>query len=108
MAINIPRDLGLNAAGWQRLVDAVIQILTGRQNSVGDCTLAAGATSTTVVFVNCSRDCRIFLFPQSANAAAALATTFITAANIKQGNFVITHANAGTTDRTFSFLCIGG
>lgn len=92
----------------QRIVDAIIQLVMGRQNSVGDVTLTAGVTTTVVSFPNCSKDCRVFLFPQTANAAAALATTYTLRANILQGTFTITHANAGTTDRTFSFLCIGG
>lgn len=91
-----------------RIVQAVIELVMGRQNSVGDATLAAGTTTTVVSFENCSKDCRVFLFPQTANAAAALATTYILRANIVQRQFTVTHANAGTTDRTFSFLCIGG
>lgn len=91
-----------------RIVQAVIELVMGRQNSVGDVTLAAGATTTVKAFPNCSKDCRVLLFPQTANAAAALATTYILRANIVQGAFTITHANAGTTDRTYSFLCIGG
>lgn len=91
-----------------RLNQAVRQLVEGRQNSVGDATLTAGATSTFVRFENCSKDCRVLLFPQTANAAAALATTYVTRANTTQGGFTITHASAGSTDRTFSFLCIGG
>lgn len=92
----------------RRIVDAVIQLVLGRQNSIGDVTLRAGQTFTVVSFPNCSKDCRVFLFPQTANAAAAVPTTYILRANILQLGFTITHANAGSTDRTFSFLCIGG
>lgn len=92
----------------QRIVDSVIELVTGRQNSIGDVTLRAGQTITVVTFPNCSKDCRIFLFPQTANAAAAVATTYILRADILQRSFTITHVNAGTTDRTFSFLAIGG
>lgn len=92
----------------QRIVDAIIQLVQGRQNSVGDVTLRAGQTTTTVSFPNCSKDCRVFLFPQTANAAAAVATTYIQRADILQRSFTITHANAGSTDRAFSFLAIGG
>lgn len=92
----------------KRLVDAVIQLVQGRQNSVGDVTLAAGTTITVVSFPNCSKDSRVFLFPQTPNAAAAAPTTYVLKANILQRMFTITHANAGTTDRVFSFLCIGG
>lgn len=109
MAIQLPRDLSFDKAGWRRLVDATIQIVTGRQNSVGDVTLAVSpATSTVVSFPNCSRDCRVFLFPQTTHAAAALATTFIKKSDIGQGSFVITHAASANVDSNWSFLCIGG
>jgi hypothetical protein len=60
-------------------------------------TLTPSVTSTVVSFPNCSKDCRVFLFPQTANAAAALATTFIARASIVQKQFTVTHANSGTT-----------
>lgn len=92
----------------RRIVQAVIELVMGRQNSVGDVTLAAGTTTTVVPFPNCSKDCRVFLFPQTANAAAAEPTTYVLRASIVQRQFTVTHANAVSVDRTFSFLCIGG
>lgn len=92
----------------QRIVDAIIQLIEGRSNAVGDITLTPGATSTVVSFPNVSTDARVFLFPQTANAAAAMATTYIKKADIDRGVFVITHANNAQADRDFSFLCIGG
>ncbi len=91
-----------------RIVQAIRQLIFGRGDFVGDVTLAAGATSTVVSFPNCSVDCRVFLEPQTANAAAARSTTYVKRADILQGSFTITHANAATLDRTFSFACIGG
>lgn len=103
----------------QKIVDAIIQLNQGRQNSVGTITLTPGQTTTVVTrslpvgsivgaAANCSPDARVFLFPQTANAAAALATTYILAANIILSQFTITHANNAQVDRTFSFLIIGG
>lgn len=92
----------------QLLVDTVRELANGRQNSIGDVTLRAGQTTTVVSFENCSSECRVFLFPQTANAAAALATTYILRAGILRGGFTITHANAGSVDRTYSFVAIGG
>jgi hypothetical protein len=109
MAIQLQRDTPFAPLGWRRLVDAVIQLITGRQNSVGDCTLAvAPATTTFVAFENCSKDCRVFLEAQTLNAAAAVATTRIQSVDITQGGFTITHASSVQNDRTFSFVCIGG
>ncbi len=87
------------------IVQAIIQLVTGRQNSVGDVTLTPGAALTTVTFVNCSKDCRVFLMPQTANAVAAQAR--VAAADIFQGSFIIRHP-AAAAGCVFSFICIGG
>lgn len=91
-----------------RINQAIRQLIQGRGDFVGDVTLAAGATTTVVSFPNCSSDSHVFLEPQTANAAAARATTYIKRVDIAQGMFTITHANAVSLDRTFSFACIGG
>lgn len=91
-----------------RVVQAIIQLTQGRSNSTGVVTLAAGVTVTVVSAVNCSKGSRVFLTPETANAAAALATTYIKATDILQGSFTITHANTGTTDRTFGWDARGG
>lgn len=92
----------------QKIVDAIIQLAEGRQASVGDVTLIPNDTTTTVDFPNCSTECRVFLFPQTANAAAAVPTTYILQSDILRRQFTITHANNAQADRSFSFLCIGG
>ncbi len=92
----------------QRIVDAIIQLVQGRMNAVGEVTLAAGAALTVVSWVNCSIDSRIFLMPKTANAAAALATTYIPDVDIVQGSFTIRHVNNAQVDKVFAFLCIGG
>lgn len=91
-----------------RIVDAIIEIIKGRMNSVGEFTITPGAALTVVDFVNCSTDSRIFITPQTAAAAAALATTYIDPTEIVQGSFTVRHANSAVADRSFSFLCIGG
>lgn len=89
----------------QKIVDAIIQLVEGRQNSVGDVTLRAGQTTTVVPFINCSRDSRVFLGGLS--AAAVTAAPQVTAANTGQGSFTISHLAAGA-GATLSFVCIGG
>lgn len=108
MAISIQRDLSLDSTGWRKMIDAVRQLINGRQNSIGDVTLNVSATSTSVTFENCSMNCRVFLFPQTAHAAAIVASVYIAKANIHQGSFVITHPSIAQADLGFSFLCIGG
>lgn len=106
MATQVPHDLGFNIAGWRRLVDAVIQLVEGRNNAVGRFTLMPGATTTIVTQPNCSRDCEPQFSARTANAAAALATTYIS--SVDQGSFTVTHANSGQTDRTFGYTVTGG
>lgn len=90
----------------QRIVDAIVQLTEGRQNSVGTVTLRANQTTTTVKFPNVSADSLVFLTPLTANAAAAGASSYFS--SIVRGSFTITHANNAQVDKTFGFLCIGG
>lgn len=90
------------------IVDSLRQVIEGRMNTTGIITLAPGAALSVVEFPNCSRDCQVFLFPRTANAAAAVPTTYIGLTDIVQGGFTVRHANNAQVDRTFSFLCIGG
>jgi len=90
-----------------KIVAAINQLTQGRSNAVGSVTLTANAASTTVAAPNCAAGSAIFLFPQTANAAAALATTYVQAANVSKQQFVITHANNAQTDRTFWWVALG-
>lgn len=92
-----------------RVVAAVRALAAGRTNATGIVTLAAGVTTTTVPAPNCGTDSQVFLFPRTANAAAELGngTIYVLAANVTAAQFVITHANAGSLDRTYSYVCLG-
>lgn len=68
----------------------------------GEVTLTASATTTTVSDGGVYAGDRIFLQPTTANAAAAIPTTFVS--SITNGEFTLTHANAVSTDRTFLYL----
>lgn len=89
----------------RQIVDVVNGILRGKVNSKAAVTLTAGATSTVVTDPLCAPDTAVLLQPTTANAAGALATTYIVAA---KGSFTITHANAVSTDRTFNYVLLGG
>lgn len=84
----------------QELALLINQLIEGKRNSAGTFTLTAGATSTTVTNERCSTDSKVLFSPRTSNAAGAVATTYVTVAN---GSFTVTHANAGTTDRTFAY-----
>lgn len=87
------------------IVQAIIQLVQGRQNSVGDIELAAGPVLTVVPFVNCSKDCRVFLQEQTALAFTAAAR--VAPADIEQGQFTIRHGVVAAGAK-FSFICVGG
>lgn len=103
------RDLASTTSSLRDIVVAIRQLIAGRSNSTGRVTLTAGATSTTIGGANVNEDAEIFLIPRTANAAAALATTYATISRISGVPTVtITHANTGTTDRTFGYDVRGG
>lgn len=91
------------------------QAFNGRSNAVGLVTLKSGATSTTVNPTdptnpgaqNVSAASKIFLFPTTADAAAALSTTYIAPGNVTKQQFIITHANNAQSDRTFFYVSLG-
>ena len=92
----------------QRIVDAIRQLVEGRHNAGGTVTLLHGATTTTVSHQNCSVDSYVQVFggAQTANAAAAVATSYIS--NVFQGGFTIVHLNNAQTDRKFYYTVTGG
>lgn len=84
---------------------AIQQLAQGRSNACGSFTLTANAASTTVTAQNCAAGSTPLLTPTTANAAAALATTFV--GTVSNGSFVVTHANNAQTDKTFKYAAIG-
>jgi hypothetical protein len=88
-----------------KVVGAVQELTKGRSNATGAVTLTANATTTVVTAMNCGADSYPFLIPLTANAAAALATTYVSA--VANGSFTLTHANNSQTDKEFGFVCLG-
>ena len=92
----------------QRIIEQRIrELIEGRSNANGSVTLAANTSTTTVSKATINANAAVLLFPKTANAAAALATTYasVTAGG---GSFTITHANNAQTDRTFFYVVVGG
>lgn len=83
---------------------AINELTQGRSNAHGTVTLTANAASTVVTNANCAAGSHVGLSPTTANAAAALATTYWVAAN---GSFTITHANNAQVDRIFTYAIQG-
>lgn len=105
----VPRELPDDRLHRTQLANAVNRTLQGRLNNTGDMTLAANSTATILKDARLSAQSSILFEPMTANAAAeqAAGTMYVTAANRRTGAFTITHANAGTTDRTFRYAILG-
>lgn len=105
MTVGSGIGLDLNEKNPQVVNTAIQQLQQGRSNALVLATLATGTTTTTVTAPNCATGSAPILVPTTANAAAALATTYPSAIN--NGSFVVTHANNGQTDRIFRVVTLG-
>lgn len=98
-------SVSTNEADQTKINRAIQQLEQGRLNVGGTCTLTALAASTVVKAANCGAGSQIQLTAKTANAAAALATTYVSA--VANGSFTITHASNSQVDKTFWFHAIG-
>lgn len=89
----------------RRLVEAINSLQRGKMNAVTTVTLTANATTTTLTDNRIGGGTYIGLSPTTANAAAALGTTYVSAK--AKESATITHANNAQTDRTFDVLLVG-
>lgn len=104
MAGNVPQP---GERDPRRIVQAIRELFEGRSNAVGEVTLQAGGTATTVTAANCGVDSKVFLFPTTANAAAEVGAGTLYCGTVAGGSFTLTHANNAQTDRTFFYVAIG-
>lgn len=95
----------------RKLARGINSLLQGRMNAKTTVTLTAGATTTTLQDARITVDSFVGLMPTTANAAAALSTTYVTnrmsANGTAAGTVTLTHANNAQVDRTFIVLLIG-
>lgn len=93
----------------ERVKQVVNRINSGKINACIDVTLNANAASTTIADARLANTSSVLFDPMTAHAAAELAagTLYVTAANRGNGSWILTHANAATTDRTFRLTIIG-
>ena len=94
-----PRDV----TNPQQLKVALDQLVRQFDNT-GTVTLTVSAATTVVQNGKVNPKSVVVLSPGTANAAAAVATTYITCGT---GTFTITHANNATTGRTFGYVIHG-
>lgn len=93
----------------RQLAQGVAMLFQGKTNNVLTFTCAAGAASTVLTDPRLTIDSFVAFDPVTANAAAELAagTIYALEANRLNTTWTITHANAGTTDRTFRVVVVG-
>jgi hypothetical protein len=97
---------GLDPARWCYLLARSVNVLLyGGANVAGDFTITANAASTVVTDNRFESGQVPVLVPTTANAAAALASTYISARS--NGSFTVTHANNAQVDRTFLYVFWG-
>lgn len=88
------------------LARVVNYLLKGKTNNTGTVTITASTTTTTVTDARLGADSVILLSPLTANAAAAIGTTYISTVTAG-ASFVLTHANNAQTDRDFAYIIVG-
>ena len=81
------------------------EMLKGRANNVGEVTLTANATSTTISDIRIKLTMTAVLIPRTANAAAAMTNVYIS--DVADGSITLTHSNTATVDRTFDYVIHG-
>ena len=102
----LPLSMPAEASSMRRIALAFNYLLQGKQNNVITVTLAANVTTTVI------NDSRIGVgsslqlgCPLTANAAAAIATTWISSRGKQTAT--LTHANNAQTDRTWAVEITG-
>jgi hypothetical protein len=100
----VPQNLRLDNQYLRYLRESTNSAMRGKINCTGEFTLTANAASTAVTEKLCTANSVVLLMPKTANAAGAIATTYITPAS---GSFTVTHANNAQTDKDFRYVVIG-
>ena len=100
-------DLAPGELQIRRIVQAVRQLIQGRNNANGAITLTANVASSTIDDETINANGGVFFTPQTANAAAELGAGTMHA-SVSAGQITITHANNAQTDRTFYYVVLGG
>ncbi len=88
----------------RKIADAANAALNGANRTVGEVTLEANETTTTVINAYVTEASHITFEPLTANAAAELGNgTAYISTRTSGTSFVITHANSAQADRTFTY-----
>ena len=97
------RLVSLGTAFTPQTATAINQAINGKLNSTGTITLTNSATTTTITNPLIFTTSRIFLFSVTADAAASIDSTYVSA--LAEGSATLTHAN-NTLTRTFNYVVL--
>jgi len=107
-AFNLPPQDYEDEKQHRRLLSrAIASLMGGKTNNVIEVTLTANAASTTVTDARIANSTALIPVPLTANAAAELATMYVSNTGRVNNSASITHANNAQTDRTFKFVLVG-
>ncbi len=104
-SVNVPYFQADEKIHRRKLAEWAKQANIGHIPVVGNVTLAAGATSTSVADARVAPGSWIGLVPITANALSAAPTVWVSTFGIEY--FVITHANSASADKTFRYAVLG-
>jgi hypothetical protein len=95
-----------NARDPQQARQVINRINRGKLNCIGMMTLSANVGTTTVLDPRVGPYSVVLLMPATANAAAALATTYVSDRSNKT-SFTVSHSNNAQTDRSYGYALFG-
>ena len=98
--------LAPSAATLREAVQAINQLIVGRNNAVRTIVLEANSTTTTISDREINANGAPFLSPKTASAAAEVPTLYVS--DVSPGSYTLTHTSSGATDREFYVLFTGG
>ena len=101
----IPTNDPDTARQLRRVAESINGLIDGKLDVTGTITLATSAGSTVTSDNKFESQMVPLLIPTTANAAAALASTYVSARS--KGSFTLTHANNVQADRTFLYVRLG-
>jgi hypothetical protein len=100
----LPRNFSDVLKYFRRIYEVIAPMRQGKLECVRGVLLTANVGSTTITDPRITVQSCCCLSPTTANAAAAIATTYLVPSN---GSVLITHANNAQTDRLFFMAIIG-
>lgn len=110
--LTAPENMQANVPEWCRRIARVLNdAMNGKTNNTDTITLTANAATSTVTLATgrIGENTIILFMPTTAHAATEFGagSLYVSARDVLNNTFTITHANNAQTDRVFNFVLIG-